>query len=269
MPPVLLAAIAKQESGFNPAAGSPAGAQGLFQLMPDTARGLGVSDPHDPAQSAMGGAKYMAQMLAGQKGDVRLALAAYNAGPARVNGAVPRIPETQAYVKTIMADAGVQAVTTNGRLGCDPAARQGQPVAPVQASGNVKVAYDWAMSKVGLRYVMGANGPDAYDCSSFALAALSQAGVKGMPRTAHAQRQWCAEGNCTRIQAGQEKTMDLMFWKSYLGTGTNDPFGHVAFVNNPQQKSTIDARGSKYGVGVFKYGSNPTTEYWRPKAFGQ
>jgi soluble lytic murein transglycosylase-like protein len=105
--PALLAGLIKQESGFNPNAGSPAGAQGLCQLMPGTARGLGVTDLHDPVQSIEGGAKYLAQQLKTFNGDVALALAAYNAGPGAVQryGGVPPYAETQNYVRAVQANA--------------------------------------------------------------------------------------------------------------------------------------------------------------------
>jgi soluble lytic murein transglycosylase-like protein len=105
--PALLAGLIKQESGFNPNAGSGAGAQGLTQLMPATARGLGVTNPLDPAQSIMGGAKYLKQQLDAFGGDVTKALAAYNAGPGAVKrfGGVPPYAETQNYVRVVQANA--------------------------------------------------------------------------------------------------------------------------------------------------------------------
>jgi soluble lytic murein transglycosylase-like protein len=105
--PALLAGLIKQESGFNPNAGSPAGAQGLCQLMPGNARGLGVTDLHDPVQSIEGGAKYLAQQLKTFNGDVARALAAYNAGPGAVQryGGVPPYAETQNYVRAVQANA--------------------------------------------------------------------------------------------------------------------------------------------------------------------
>lgn len=102
--PVLFEELVNQESGFDPAARSKAGAVGLTQLMPATAAELGVSDRTDPAQSLVGGARYLRQMIE-KFGDPSLALAAYNAGPGNVMKAkgVPAIPETQSYVADILA----------------------------------------------------------------------------------------------------------------------------------------------------------------------
>lgn len=103
--PALLDAVIRQESGFRPDVVSGAGAVGLMQLMPATARELGVSDPFDPAQNVEGGAKYLRSLLDRYDGRLDLALAAYNAGPAAVDhfGGVPPYKETQEYVSSIMA----------------------------------------------------------------------------------------------------------------------------------------------------------------------
>jgi soluble lytic murein transglycosylase-like protein len=105
--PAVLKGLIKQESGFNPNAGSPAGAQGLTQLMPGTAASLGVTDVHDPAQSIDGGAHYLKMQLDRFGGDYSKALAAYNAGPGAVQryGGVPPYSETQNYVKNVLAFA--------------------------------------------------------------------------------------------------------------------------------------------------------------------
>lgn len=102
--PQVFVNLVRQESGFDPGAGSSAGAQGLTQLMPGTAASLGVTDPLDPAQSLEGGAKYLRQQLDRFGGDYPKALAAYNAGPGAVErfGGIPPYAETQHYVQTIL-----------------------------------------------------------------------------------------------------------------------------------------------------------------------
>ncbi|MCW2997607.1 MAG: Lytic transglycosylase catalytic [Solirubrobacterales bacterium] len=105
--PALLRGLVRQESGFDPGARSGAGAVGLTQLMPGTARELGVTDPTDPLQALEGGAKYLKAQLDRFGGDAAKALAAYNAGPGAVQkfGGVPPYAETQAYVRKVLAFA--------------------------------------------------------------------------------------------------------------------------------------------------------------------
>jgi len=102
--PMLLEAMVWQESRWNEAARSSAGARGLAQLMPGTARAMGV-DPDDPGANLEGGARYLRMQLDTFGGDLEKALAAYNAGPARVveAGGIPAIRETENYVAAIMA----------------------------------------------------------------------------------------------------------------------------------------------------------------------
>jgi hypothetical protein len=111
VPVDLIKAVIKKESAFKPGATSPCGAAGLMQMMPGTARDMGVTDRYDPTQSIMGGTKYLAGMLRRYHGDIPKALAAYNAGPGTVDkairngnpGGIPNIRETKNYVATIMS----------------------------------------------------------------------------------------------------------------------------------------------------------------------
>jgi soluble lytic murein transglycosylase-like protein len=102
--PALVLAVASIESGFQPKAVSPKGAQGLMQLMPATAVSLGVDDVFDPETNLEGGAQYLADLIALYGGDLTKALAAYNAGPGAVkrHGGVPPYRETRAYVKKVL-----------------------------------------------------------------------------------------------------------------------------------------------------------------------
>ena len=104
LPAGMLAAVAQQESGGNVSAVSPAGAEGLMQLMPSTAAGLGVN-PYDPNQAIEAAARILSRNLSEFHGSVPLALAAYNAGAGAVEqyGGIPPYTETQNYVRSITA----------------------------------------------------------------------------------------------------------------------------------------------------------------------
>jgi soluble lytic murein transglycosylase len=106
--PELIRAIIKVESSFNPFAVSEKGAMGLMQLMPGTAEEMQVTAPFEARDNIMGGSRYLRKMLNLFEGDLRLGLAAYNAGPNKVlkNGRIPKIPETEQYVEKVLREYG-------------------------------------------------------------------------------------------------------------------------------------------------------------------
>jgi soluble lytic murein transglycosylase-like protein len=137
--PALLKGLIRQESNFNAAARSGAGAQGLTQLMPGTASSLGITDATDPAQAIEGGAKYLKQQLDRFGGDPTKALAAYNAGPGAVAkyGGVPPYAETQNYVQKVLGYAAEYEATGSAGTVSTPVTAAAVPAAttPVSAAG--------------------------------------------------------------------------------------------------------------------------------------
>ncbi|MEM1245037.1 MAG: lytic transglycosylase domain-containing protein [Acidobacteriota bacterium] len=136
----LVRAVIQAESSFDPRALSPKGAMGLMQLMPSTARELGVSDPWDPEQNVRGGTRYLRRMLDQFDGQVDLALAGYNAGPGAVQryGGVPPYRETVGYIDRVLRL--MDGSGWKGRVGSSrpPRARQSRPV-QVRRDGNNQI----------------------------------------------------------------------------------------------------------------------------------
>ena len=132
----LLAAVVHVESGGNPQAVSPAGAQGLTQLIPATAQRFGVQDPFDPAQSLDGAAKYLRGLMGQFGGDVSKALAAYNAGEGNVKkyGGVPPFAETQAYVPSVLAAYDTYRQSQPAPSGGESPLRQGISQRPLEGT---------------------------------------------------------------------------------------------------------------------------------------
>jgi hypothetical protein len=139
--PSLVRAVMRHESGFNPGAVSPKGAQGLMQLMPGTAALMGVRDPFDPEQNIAGGVGYLRRCLDRFQYNVPLAVAAYNAGPERVAqcGTVPPIEETQLFVTNVMGSyAGPLRGGKAAKGGARAAAAKGQGAKPGQKAAKGK-----------------------------------------------------------------------------------------------------------------------------------
>ena len=121
IPVNLIKSVISVESGFNPNAVSRKGAQGLMQLMPETALAMGVRNPFDPSENVEGGARYLSELLGFFHNDVVKALAAYNAGPQRVEQyhGVPPYPETVAYVRQVIRDLNQTAVPSHNPAKAD------------------------------------------------------------------------------------------------------------------------------------------------------
>ena len=261
LPWTLLAGIGMEETahGRNTASSS-AGAQGLMQFMPATFAAYGVDGDGDgaasirsDADSVFSAANYLTHsgVTKGPDG-VRKALYAYN--------------HATWYVNDVLHYAHAYG---GGLVLGDPTScvgGQGDPNLTPLPADQVEALLAWAGQQAGDQYVYGANGPDAWDCSSFTQAAYRHIGLT-LPRTAGAQRDWLAAGHGTRIPPGQERPGDLIFWDSYLGPNA---IGHVVIIKDPTTRTTFEAKNPRAGVGTFSYagiqqGKN-IYEIWRPGA---
>lgn len=257
LPWTLLAGIGMEETAHGrTTATSTAGARGLMQFMPATFAAYGVDGDGDgravitsDADSVFSAANYLTQsgVTKGPDG-VRKALYAYN--------------HATWYVNDVLHYAHAYG---GGLVLGDPTScpgGQGNPTLTPLAAGQVTAVLAWAGQQAGEPYVFGANGPHAWDCSSFTQAAYRQAGLS-MPRTAAAQRDWLTAGHGTRIPPGQERPGDLIFWDSYLGPNA---IGHVVIVADPTTRTTLEAKSTRAGVGTFtyRYTGHAIFEIWRP-----
>lgn len=198
--PALLSRLVGAESGGNPNAVSPKGALGLGQLMPGTAKMMGVSDPRDPSQNINGAAGYLSQLARSHGGDMRQALAAYNWGPgnlARAGGDVSRAPaETQSYLQKLLGtDArtglpeppppppGPPAMAQVTAQVAPPAAQAALQSAVPQVSPAVQAMPETQQTNQDLLMQRAARGElaDSGTLSSLLLG-LPGAGAVGMPR---------------------------------------------------------------------------------------
>jgi hypothetical protein len=258
IPWTLLAGIGMEETGHGRNNHtSSAGAQGLMQFMPGTWATMGVdgdhdgrADIHNDADSIHSAANYLTKSGVSQgAAGVRKALFAYNP----INW----------YVNDVLFYANRYG---GGAVLGDPndcgIANSSSRNMPPLTNDRVAKVLAWAKDHDGDTYRMGATGPSAWDCSSFTKAAFAQIGIR-MPRLASAQRSWMAAGNGIRIRPGQERPGDLIFWDSYLGP---NQIGHVMIVWDPANKTTIEARSTRAGVGHFSYANGPRHrifEIWR------
>lgn len=262
LPWPLLAGVGMAETnhGRNTAVSS-AGAQGHMQFMPATwAGGMGTdgdgdgrADINNPADSIMSAAKYLVHEGATRGPDgVIDALFAYNRSR----------PYGQDVLFYAAAYGGGNVVGDPSDCNPGTGGEDGNPDVPALTNPRVEKVVAFALQQDGDRYVMGGNGPDQWDCSGLTSRAYSEVSID-MPRTAQGQRDWLAQGNGKRIQPGDERPGDLLFWNSYLGP---ERIGHVAMVLDPKEKSTIDARSRAQGVGRFSYANaskKPIFEIWR------
>ena len=257
IPWTVLAGIGMEETGHGrTTATSSAGAQGVMQFMPATfaiygvdGDADGIADILNPADSIYSAANYLVAsgVLKGTDG-VKQALYAYN--------------HADWYVGDVLyyAHAYGGGTVLGSNITCPPGT--GNPNLPAIPDERIRQVLDWADTQVGKPYVMGANGPDAYDCSSFTQNAYSRIGIT-MPRTAQTQRDWLAAGNGYQIQPGQEQPGDLVFISSYLG---NNQIGQVAIVRDPASQQTVEAVSTDVGVTRGSYAGWPDSaifEIWR------
>jgi hypothetical protein len=252
--PRIFRALIRQESGGRQSAKSPAGAIGLSQLMPATAKGLGV-DPYDPQQNLEGGAKYLRQQLDRFGGDYRKALAAYNAGPGAVQkyGGVPPYRETQNYVRTILDSGDVPLASSKGSAGASAGTRT--------ITRTVTPGVDNSGVRAGLiQQFLSRSHMDPLD---FALGIHGAQDVAPVTRTSTVRTPASASGGTTSVH-GKSPLLEL-FWQGAGGINAKDgkrvPQGfvsghkdHVHVAAGPKTVVQLGKLAQSMGLNV---GENP------------
>ena len=259
----------RQESGFDPGAGSPAGAQGIAQFMPGTARDvatrlLGVDESTfwgDPNLQLEGAARLMREYLQQYGGDYRKALAAYNAGPGNVQtGRAFELPETQNYLKIILGDEDQAARLPQG----SPLARQDPAKADVLGAARAELGKPYAGPIVG-----GAEadrwGSVGWDCSSFVSGVLRKVGVNVTPFTDAAARE------TVTVASDQARPGDIVFFRYSDPSQPGVEFPHMAIyagdgkIIDAAYGRGVTERALPTGLGeiVFKRPAGMPTQYAR------
>ncbi len=229
VPPALVKAVAKAESGFNPQAGSPAGAQGLMQLMPGTARGLGVTDPFDPLQSLRGGAKYL-------RAAARPVRRRLRQGDRRLQRRSRRRPEVRRH-PAVRRDAGVRAEGDGllpgvrrrhrrhrrHRLGARRRDDEPGRMLSIAGGGSVgSTVVAKGLQHLGTPYVWGGSKPGGFDCSGLCQYLYGQEGVQ-IPRVSQDQFRAGRSVPSSQMQPGDlvffQKNGDVHHVGIYMGGG--------------------------------------------------
>jgi len=237
LPWTLLAGVGMEETahGRNNHRSS-AGARGLMQFMPATFAAYGVDGDHDGRARITDDADsiFSAAHL--------LVASGAKTGPQGVRDALYAYNHANWYVNDVLYYAHSYGGATVDGGSC-------RAVEAGHSSTTAAQAARWARSKEGGAFRFGADGPHAWDSSSFVQSAYAQAGVK-MPRTAQAQRNWLAHGHGIRVAPGHEQPGDLIFQDSYLGTGQ---IGFVELVVDSSQHQAVAARNPRVGVSAAPY----------------
>ena len=238
---------------------SSAGAQGLMQFMPRTfaaygadGDGDGRKDIRNDADSIYSAANYLTKsgVTNGAKGVIK-ALWAYNHSTTYRNDVL--------FYAWSYAGRNGPIIVTGEQEDCGDTAGNGNPALPPLTSDRVATMFTWGRKQLGERYVFGANGPSAWDCSSFVRGMYASIGIK-LPRTSENQRQW-ARKNGFRVKPSQARPGDLVFTNTWRGPNR---VGHVMVVYNPAKHTSIEARGK--GVGIYHYtdfANHNIYEIWR------